>query len=240
MVSKFVDNDGVRLHVVDNERDGTGVPVLTVPGMGEEAEEYAWQLDALGDRRVVVVDVRGRGQSDAPEHGYTWEHHYGDVLAVLAATGLDRPIAMAYSRGSPYAFGAALHAPTPMRGLVLNDYQARHIGLGPPVYDNLRQQKMRGRTIGERMPLHAIKGVVDESEEISLWERIPDLRCPMLVLRGGQPGSMVDDAAAARYEESGVRVVTLPERGHGLWYRDLDAYLAVLLPFLAEIDAVNA
>ena len=59
MASLFVDNDGVRLHTLDNERDGAGVPVVTVPGLGEEADEYAWQLDELGDRRVVVVDVRG-------------------------------------------------------------------------------------------------------------------------------------------------------------------------------------
>ena len=237
MVSKFVDNDGVRVHYLDNERDGSGVPVLTVPGMGEEADEYAWQLDALGDRRVVVVDVRGRGHSDAPAHGYTWQHHYGDVLAVLAATGLDRPIAMGFSRGSPYAFGAALHAPFPMRALVINDYQARQVGLAPRVYDALRDQRMRGRSISERMPLHAIKGVVDESEEISLWERIADLQCPLLVIRGGQAGSMVDDAAAERYASAGAHVVTLTDRGHGLWYRDLDGYLAVLVPYLTEIEA---
>jgi len=227
----------VRLHYLDNERDGGRVPVLTVPGMGEEADEYAWQLDALGDRRVVVVDVRGRGRSDAPEHGYTWQHHYGDVLAVLAATKLDRPIAMGYSRGSPYVFGAALLSPRPMRALVINDYQARQVGLAPQMYEHMLNQRTRGRTTGERMPHHAVKGVVDESEEISLWERIPDLHCPLLVIRGGQPGSMVDDAASERYEACGARVVTLAERGHGLWYRDLDAYLAVLVPFLTEIDA---
>jgi pimeloyl-ACP methyl ester carboxylesterase len=239
--SIYVDRDGVRLHALDNRRDGALVPVLTVPGMGEEAEEYAWQLDGLGDRRVVIVDVRGRGKSDAPADGYTWEHHYGDVLAVLQATRLDRPIAMGYSRGSPYAFGAALHATRPMRGLVINDYQARQVGLPPHVYELMLQQKTRGRTNAERMPTHAIRGVVEESEEISLWERLPDLDCPVLVIRGGRKGSLVDDAAAERYEAASpdVRVATLADRGHGLWARDIPAYLAVLEPFLAEVDAAD-
>src|SRR6185503_7969778 len=63
--SVFVDNEGVRVHALDNERTDAALPtVLAIPGMGEYADEYAWLLDALGDRRVVVVDVRGR--DDAP------------------------------------------------------------------------------------------------------------------------------------------------------------------------------
>ncbi len=58
----FIDNAGVRIHALDNEVDDTTLPpVVVVPGMGESAEEYAWLLDALGHRRVVAVDVRGRG-----------------------------------------------------------------------------------------------------------------------------------------------------------------------------------
>ena len=241
MVSRFVDHHGVRLHALDNERDGAGVPVVTVPGLGEEADEYAWQLDSLGDRRVVVVDVRGRGRSDAPDAGYRWQDHVGDVLAVLAATGVERPVMIGYSRGSPYAFGAALGAPGGVRGLAINDYQARHVGLGPEMVDVLLGMKTRGRTNAERMPEHAVRQVVLESEEIPLWDRIPELGCPVLVLRGGQ-SAVVDDAAQERYVAASprVRIQTLPERGHGLWSAsDPTPYLAVLLPFLAEVDAAQ-
>ena len=58
-------------------------PVLVVPGMGEYADEYDWLLDALGDRRVVIVDVRGRGRSDVPDTGYRWEDHIGDLRAAV-------------------------------------------------------------------------------------------------------------------------------------------------------------
>ncbi|MFI5046439.1 MAG: alpha/beta fold hydrolase [Acidimicrobiia bacterium] len=241
MASIYVDNDGVRLHALDNERNGSGVPVLTIPGLGEEADEYAWQLDELGDRRVVVVDVRGRGRSGAPEHGYTWADHYGDVLAVLGATGLDRPVVIGYSRGSPYAFGAALHSPSGVRALVINDYQARQVGLGPEMVERLLEMKTRGRTTAERMPEHAVRQVVLESREIPLWDRIPELDAPVLVLRGGK-SMVVDEEAQAKYLAASprVRIETLPDRGHGLWStKDRAPYLALLLPFLAEVDAIS-
>lgn len=236
MATVYVDNAGVRLHARDNQRDGSGVPVLVVPGTGEEADEYAWQLDALGDRRVVIVDVRGRGRSDAPASGYTWQHHYNDVLAVMAECGLRRPIMIGYSRGCPYAIGAALHAREQVSGLVINDYQARHVGLPSAAVAPLCRMRIHGRTLAERMPLHAIEALVEESEEVSLWERLHELACPMLVIRGGRSGSVVDDAAAVRYRAAGVEVVTLPERGHGLWSHDIPSYLAVLTPFLAAVD----
>jgi len=235
----WVDNGGVRLHAIDNERDGSGVPVVTVPGMGEEADEYAWQLDELGDRRVVVVDVRGRGRSHAPDEGYTWQDHFGDVLAVMAATGIDRPVMIGYSRGSPYAIGAALHSPRGVRGLVVNDYQARQVGLGEGMADTLLQMTIRGRTTAERMSEHAVRGVAIASIEIPLWDRLAELDAPVLVLRGGKSW-IVDDEAQAQYLAASprVRIDTLPDRGHGLWSAtDRTPYLAKLLPFLDEVDA---
>ena len=96
----FTDNAGVRLHALDNERSDTTLPpVVVVPGMGESAEEYAWLLAELGDRHAVAVDVRGRGLSDAPEQGYRWEDHFGDVAAMIESLDLDRPVLVAFSAG---------------------------------------------------------------------------------------------------------------------------------------------
>ena len=97
--SVHVNNCSVRLHVLDNGRRSGLPPVVVVPGMGEYAGEYGWLADRLGDRRVVVVDVRGRGGSDAPDAGYAWADHVGDLRAVVAELGLERPVLVAFSRG---------------------------------------------------------------------------------------------------------------------------------------------
>ncbi len=239
MTSVYTDNGGVRIHALDNERDGALVPALVVPGMGESADEFAWLLDALGDRRVLIVDVRGRGGSDAPEQGYTWADHYGDLLAAMATAELDRPVVIGFSRGSSYAFGAALHAPAPVRGLVINDYWARHVGLPPEALDVLMNQRNRGRTMAERMSPRVIERVILESEEIPLWDRLSELACPLLVIRGGRKGSLVSDEIVAQYRDAypDVQVARIPDQGHDLWSRDVPTYLATLEPFLAAIDA---
>jgi pimeloyl-ACP methyl ester carboxylesterase len=238
--SRFVDNGGVRLHVLDNRRTDASLPdVLAIPGMGEYADEYLWLLDALGDRRVVVVDVRGRGRSDVPDAGYTWEHHIGDLRAVVDALGLDRPIVVAFSRGSSYALGYSLTYPEEVRGLVIGDYFARHVGLPAAFADQQLQSKVRGTPIAERMSEHAVRQVFAESREVPLWDRLAELQCPVLLIRGGRKSALVGEELAAQWRASlpSVQIELIADAGHDLWSRDRDAYLAVLRPFLEAVSA---
>lgn len=242
--SAFVRNGDVRLRVLDSDRvppGGEPAPVLVVPGMGEYADEYAWLLDRLGDRRVVVADVRGRGGSDVPETGYTWEDHVGDLRAVVTSLGLDRPILVAFSRGSSYALGYALDHPAAVRGLVVGDYTARHVGLPVERAEQQMAAKVRGVPVSERMSEHAVRRVFAESREVPLWDRLVELVCPVLVLRGGARGAVLTDELAERWRTSlpSAEVTTIPGAAHDLWGRDPDAYLAALLPFLTRCDATR-
>jgi len=238
--SVFVDHDGVRIHALDNARvDASDPPVLVVPGMGEYADEYEWLLDRLGDRRVVIVDVRGRGRSDVPDAGYRWEDHIGDVRATIVQLGLERPIVVAFSRGSSYALGYALTYPGALRGLVIGDYFARHVGLPVEFADQQLATMLRGVPISERMSEHAVRQVFAESREVPLWDRLTEIRCPVLVIRGGRKSALVGEELAAQWQESlpTVELALLPDAGHDLWSRDIDAYLAVLLPFVARVSS---
>jgi pimeloyl-ACP methyl ester carboxylesterase len=237
--SVFVDNAGVRIHALDNGRlDAPMPPVLVVPGMGEYADEYTWLLDSLGDRRVVIVDVRGRGRSDVPDTGYRWEDHIGDLHAVVEATGLDHPIVVAFSRGSSYALGFALEHPTELRGLVIGDYFARHVGLPAEFADRQLESEIRGVRVAERMPEHAVRRVFAESREVPLWDRLTEIRCPVLVIRGGRKSAIVGDEMAAQWRAAlpSVELVMIADAGHDLWSRDVDSYLSVLLPFVDRLS----
>jgi pimeloyl-ACP methyl ester carboxylesterase len=232
----------VALHYLDNvSGDPALAPVLIVPGFGERAEEYRWLIDALGSRRAVAMSARGRGQSDAPTSGYTWDDHVDDIEAVIGQAGLVSPVLVAFSRGSSYAYGYALRHPGAIGGLVVGDYPARHVGLPPGFVAHQLGASIRGVPMSERMPAHAIAGVQSESVEVSLWERLEEMRCPLLVIRGGRSGTMVDDAGEERYREhlAGVEVAMLVKAGHDLWSRDPDAYCQVLAPFLSGVDAAG-
>jgi pimeloyl-ACP methyl ester carboxylesterase len=205
--------------------------------MGEGADEYAWLLGRLGGRRVLVADVRGRGRSDAPQAGYAWEDHIGDLRAVVESRTLEPPVLVAFSRGSSYALGYALQFPGQVRGLVVGDYLARHVGLPAEFAEQQLRMDIRGVPVAERMPEHAVRGVYAESRDVPLWDRLAELRCPVLVIRGGRRGSLLTDELAGRWQSSlpSAQMATIAGAGHDLWSRDPDAYLAVLLPFLDRI-----
>jgi pimeloyl-ACP methyl ester carboxylesterase len=239
---RWARNGDVKLHYIDSgSGDPKLAPVLIIPGFGERAEEYRWLLTALTGRRTLVVTHRGRGQSDAPTSGYRWEDHIDDVEAVIGAAGTDAPVLVAFSRGSSYAYGYSLSHPGAVRGLVIGDYPARHVGLGPGFIDHQRKASIRGVPMWERMPAHAIAGVQSESVEVSLWERLQELTCPVLLVRGGRAGTMVDDATEQRYRDylPAIQVAMLTNAGHDLWSRDPDAFYQVLAPFLAAIDGAT-
>jgi pimeloyl-ACP methyl ester carboxylesterase len=186
-----------------------------------------------------VVDVRGRGRSDIPLTGYRWEDHIADLRAVVEAEAVDRPILVAFSRGSSYALGYALEHPSEVRGLVIGDYFARHVGLPAEIADQQLRSKIRGVPVSERMSEHAVRAIFAEGREVPLWDRLTELQCPVLVIRGGRKSALVGEELAAQWQESlpSVELVMLPDAGHDLWSRDPDAYLAVLLPFLARVSA---
>jgi len=173
-----------------------------------------------------------------PESGYTWEDHIADLRAIVDAVGIDRPIVVAFSRGSSYALGYALTYPTDLRGLVIGDYFARHVGLPVEFAEQQLASKVRGVPIAERMSEHAVRQVFAESREVPLWDRLTEIQCPVLVIRGGRQSALVGDELAAQWRESlpTVELALLPDAGHDLWSRDVGAYLDVLRPFVERVS----
>src|ERR1700730_14398127 len=69
---RFVSNDGIRVRYLDNDPPRPyGLPVVFVPGITDHADEYEAVLECFGPRRLLVVEMRGRGGSDAPATGYS-------------------------------------------------------------------------------------------------------------------------------------------------------------------------
>jgi pimeloyl-ACP methyl ester carboxylesterase len=91
-------NDGV---VLRYEEAGTGRPLVCIPGWSQTAAQFKHQLSGLSDHyRVIAVDMRGHGESDKPDNGYTIQRLAKDVQELLVARNLTDVTLMGHSMGS--------------------------------------------------------------------------------------------------------------------------------------------
>lgn len=130
-MSTIIESDvqaaGGRLRVRDHGGDGR--VLLCVHGLSANATSFDLLADRLAPRgrRVVSVDLRGRGFSEVTGVGtYGWPAHARDVLDVAAWLDAGPVDVLGHSMGAYVVMTMAVAVPTVVRRIVLVD------GLGPP------------------------------------------------------------------------------------------------------------
>ena len=93
-------NDGVTLRY--EEVGFEGKPVLVcIPGWSQTAAQFKKQFGDLAlHYRVIAVDMRGHGESDKPDNGYTIQRLAKDVQDVLVSLKLTDVTLMGHSMGN--------------------------------------------------------------------------------------------------------------------------------------------
>ena len=121
MTSRAIEVEpGVRLHVVDTGPSGGDPPVMLLAGLGLDHESWAGPATALAHRhRVVGIDLRGTGRSDAPAEGYSLERLAGDVIAVLDRLDVSDVVLVGHSFGAQIALLVAATVPARLSRLAL-------------------------------------------------------------------------------------------------------------------------
>ena len=118
----WIDPGGVRLHYLEWGTGAAGAPpLLLLHGLGSNARYWERVVARLQPRRVVALDQRGHGLSDSPAAGYAADDLRGDILHLLAAVGLHRPVVASHSWGAIPALEVAAGAPTAVSGLAIVD-----------------------------------------------------------------------------------------------------------------------
>ena len=118
---RFIEVDGVRLHVVDSgEKPGQiGPPLLFLHGLLGQLNHFSFALAALfPERRVVLLDRPGSGFSQAaPSQSLAAQ---ADLAAkVIALLNLDKPLVVGHSFGGAVGLALALDHPECVGGLAL-------------------------------------------------------------------------------------------------------------------------
>lgn len=116
---------GVQLEVLDF--GGTGRPIVLLAGFGNTAhvyDEFAPQLTGLG--HVYAVTRRGYGVSSRPASGYDVARLGEDVLAVIEALRLNKPVLTGHSlAGQELSYLASEH-PARIAALIYLDAAYRY------------------------------------------------------------------------------------------------------------------
>ncbi len=112
--------DGVRLAYDDQ---GEGVPLLCLPGLTRNMDDFEPVLDHYRTRaRVIRMDFRGRGASDYADHAtYTPPQEAQDVVALLDHLGIEKVCILGTSRGGLVALILAVMARDRLSGVIFND-----------------------------------------------------------------------------------------------------------------------
>src|SRR2546425_1224597 len=114
---------GVALHVEQRRGDRAAAPFVLVHGLASNARLWdgvAEHLHASG-HTVIAIDQRGHGRSDAPETGYDLDTAVADLLALIGALELERPVLAGQSWGGTVVLELAWRRPDAVRGVACVD-----------------------------------------------------------------------------------------------------------------------
>ena len=115
--SKFAEVNGVRLHYLIA---GKGDPVVLLHGYAESSHMWLPLIAKLADKHTVIApDLRGFGQSAAPEDGYTKAAMARDIHALVKSLGYGRIRLVGHDIGLMVAYAYAAQYPDDVDRLVL-------------------------------------------------------------------------------------------------------------------------
>lgn len=145
--------DGVRLHYL---RDGSGPVVVLLHGYAETSHMWRPLISVLARTHTVIApDLRGSGESDAPEAGYDKKSLAQDVHALVISLGLHHVKIVGHDIGLMVAYAYAAQYPDEVDSIVLMDAFLPGVGNWKDAW--LRRDKWHYNFYGET-PLKLVAG----------------------------------------------------------------------------------
>jgi pimeloyl-ACP methyl ester carboxylesterase len=119
----FLKRDGVRLaHFDVGPEAPQSPPLVLINGWTGDHGIFTPQIAHFRKtRRVVAVNLRGHGVSDAPEQGYTMAGFADDIAWQCGQLGLQKPVVIGHSLGGAIALELCGRYPELASGMVMID-----------------------------------------------------------------------------------------------------------------------
>jgi pimeloyl-ACP methyl ester carboxylesterase len=242
------------------EISGAGDSVVLIHGFSLDRHMWEPQVATLAGRyRVIRYDLRGHGDSARGDQPFTG---FGDLRELLDSLGITRATLVGLSAGSELAINFAIAYPDRVTRLVLaspglGGYRGASLPWMQPVIDAaIAGQAEQAARLWVKTPLMRLVTGRDAEPAVTdmvmrnagLWtskrteqpltppaiERLGTIRCPVLVVLGGDDQPHIHDIA--RVIAAGVpnaKVETLPGAAHLVNLDVPKAFNDVVVRFLA-------
>jgi pimeloyl-ACP methyl ester carboxylesterase len=238
----FVNADpDVKIEVLDWGGPSTGRTLVLVPGLGNTAHIFDVLATKLTARyHVVGVTRRGFGDSSAPSSGYGADRLGDDVLAVIDALKISKPVLAGHSLGGEELSSIGSRYPNKVAGLIYLDagYSYAFYAPGvdpfppppttplPPIMQSIMTGTQKYTSIP--VPILAIYALPHD----------PGASAPAAV-RAQMEASDLKGEAQAKAFESGVpsaRVVRIARANHYVFVSNEADVLREMETFLASLS----
>jgi len=182
------------------ESHGNGHPILFIHGLGSSTQDWEHQLQYfVNDYRVIMLDLRGHGQSDKPGGDYNVPLLTEDVAKLLKQVGETQVHVVGLSLGGWVAYQLAVDFPKLVRSLVVvnclpelvaHSFSDRVALLKRTVLFRLLSMRTIGKVLAKKL---FPKDNQKELRKIFIerWAR-NDKRAYMATMRGAVGWSVVD------------------------------------------------
>jgi 3-oxoadipate enol-lactonase len=246
----YAESGGVRIHYQDTGAGPSPLVLLsgwTVSGLVWPAP---WLAALEARHRVLSLDNRGTGHSEAPTEPFTIADMAADVVAVLDDAGIERAAVLGWSMGGIVAQELAVAEPERVDALVLanswppgGDVRSDAITLGAGSVWTLlageaHQAAEELRRLDAEYAAHppTMEGVVHQIQALQAWtldERHLAVTQPTLVLHGAVDRLIpVDNGRRLAKLIAGAQYVELDDVGHMSVWEEPQRTAALITDFL--------
>ena len=249
----IIENKGIKIYY---KVEGEGVPIVLIHGgFGNHQEWHVGDyINSLKNNfKLVLVDLRGHGQSDKPHETkeYTTFSFCSDIIAVMDELELEKAHCWGYSLGGYIAFGLSKYYPNRFLSFIIGGaYPQGFTGNALKVQNHIRENlknnaeglialsKERGDVITAEyeqmirsMDFKAINAWVNSEDLFTkIDEHLPGLNLPFLFYAGEkdefEPCPFLKEISEKMKD---AKTIMFQERGHEVHFIE-----GMVLPYVLE------
>lgn len=246
--------DGIAIHY---EVHGNGPTVLLSNGFSGSTKVWEAQIAALSEQyQVVVWDMRGHGQSDAPDDMglYTRDATIDDMMALLEEVGVSKAHIGGHSLGGYLSIELYRRHPEVFKSLLLfntgpgfkkdearagwnaqcvkdaEKFEARHAEqMALP--EDQRRQGNHNSLMGVA---RAARGILPQDDGLVIAS-LADIKVPTMVLVGDEDKAFINAAQYMGIKIPGATSVVIEGAGHNAMMDQPDVVNDAVLEFLGSL-----